>query len=295
MAFEGRSEYLWRLRERAFERMKVEEVSHGRSSPPTRGNETVTDGAPGVVARRTALRMMAAGAVVGAMRARAAGVMSSRMAAPQYGAPSWPGTWISFDQPEQSPDWMKPGRVVRDRKELAEQETWKEGPQRLLMLPEDGQSRSGYSLDAVPARWIYYDGGRGTHTLAASVVDGVPYVVPGGQTFYVESPAGLIGVSFTPKSVVFRRQLYQGASAAEDLGTAIRSFARRTAEKQLADGSGGMTEVPLGRTLVRDGWSPSGTFLPVLTQISATGDVLTMWLQGAPVHVDWKVGKLVEG
>src|ERR1700742_3146286 len=92
--------YLLRLRERALSRMRQDEHVTGIAG---------SDVSSSVMSRRSSLRMIglaAAGMAAGALRARANGVASLRSAAPQYGAPTWPGPGVAFERPEKMPAYM---------------------------------------------------------------------------------------------------------------------------------------------------------------------------------------------
>lgn len=298
MAFDGteRREYLQRLRERAMERMRADELAVAAE----RGVRPVS--------RRESLRWigMAAVATVPAIAALArpqsafaAAPASGRSGAPQYGAPSW----VAPRQPY--PIVPVPSNVTKSRGELADVKIWRDT---WVQVFSEKVQRGGMGLTQVAAKEGFYaDGwGGGTHALlaVADPVAGYDYILRGNQTFYAPMDGDMIACLIGPGTFSMNGSLFQTKYHKDGLAGVIAEFAQVSDNEAYQKDRQGST-ISLEKGLPEKFWvrnSDLGWELNYLgtTQASRAGDILTFTVRSnghpspATFTIDLKARKLLK-
>jgi len=215
-----RRAYLQRLRERAVERMRADELAF---SPQRKAQ---------AVSRRESLRWlgMAAVTVVPAVaalvrtdKALAAEPLSSRSGAPQYGAPSW------YAPREPYPAPPVQGKVTMSRNELGNVKNWHSV---YVDVASEKRKSSWTSPDRVAVRAMegyYSDGwGGGTNRLVA-VADPdseFAYIVRGDQSFYTVVDSDMVACMVGPGAFLMSGSLFRKQVGEDGVAGMIADFAQ---------------------------------------------------------------------
>jgi hypothetical protein len=301
MAFDvmGRRAYLRRLRERAMERMRVDELAVAvpeAAKPVSRRDSLRWLGMAAVasVAGTRPLRALAENAN-GLLAERAAGVGSSRYPAPQYGVPAMAQPSVPYEEGNHAPTlWGGAVQTARTRGELGEPERWvRDGVQ---VIPGDGGAGFPGGEQRVKA-WVIFYAGPWEHPHALQVVvnwnTNRAYVASGGQYFYVEEDGQLWGFLIRGKQLFLRKSFYgkKVSGAAEDeLTAALHGFLQEVSDVELLAEEKTTAVIDLSGVVKGD-----GTGDPMITSVSAKQGRVTV-LSGWSAYnftVDLKTKKLI--
>jgi hypothetical protein len=263
-----------------------------------------------LVSRRQSLRWMGLAAVAaaaglkplrasgegrGRLAARAEAAASGRIPAPQYGVPALPQPSVPYESAgEVKRRWGGDVQTVETRPALADEFHWTHDY--VTLIPADGKARQWTDQNGSEAKVIFYkEHERKAHALeaVASHATGKTYIVPGGQSFYVEDSDDLWSFLLLPdKSIVVRKSFFRvdGADAAS-LTRAIQGFAKKVSDSDLKNGEKEAADIDLSDVL-----SGKSSPYPMIGSVKASDGKATVYMYGpsGTFTVDWKLNKLVD-
>ncbi len=292
----GRRQYLLRLRERAMERMRVDEravAGNVDSIAVSRRDSLRWLGLAALAAASGArpLRALAEGAADagGVLGARAGMVGSLRVPAPQYGVPALPQPGVPFEKGSDAPKlWGGTVQTAKTRSELGEADRWVKDY--TTVVEADGEAVTGFSdRRGHQSRVIFYQGPWDKqHALNAISMQRsrITYIAPGGQSFYIEDNGELWAFLIEGTKLYLRKSLFRMKSSDDALADAIHGFVHDVSDKQLRWDEYKTAAIDLGGVSKGDAW---------VGNVSASNGKATIWCYSPPgiFTVDWKAGKLV--
>jgi hypothetical protein len=295
-----RRAYLQRLRERAMERMRADElaVAGAVESKPVAYPMT----------RRDSLRWLGMAAVgvipvvaalVRTESALAAEPLSSRSGAPQYGAPSW------YAPREPYPAPPVEGKVTTSRTELGDVKTWHDVD---VHVVSEKDKRDWISYSPVAAKVGYYsDGwGGGTNALLAiadSTMD-LAYILHANQSFYTVVNSDMCGCLLGSGVLFVQGSLFQRKGGREGLAPVIADF-MQVSDREASARERGRTTISLEKGIPQEFWIRNGDIgweqnYIRITRGQRRGEMMELTLQSggypseAMFTVDLRARKLVK-